>query len=171
MEHPMMQCPERAIPEADAREILEAGEYCVIATVDEAGAPYCTPLSYVMDGNDLYIHTGAAKSEKIRCWERDGRVCLTVAVDMEPCFEETFFTTRYASVIARGRIERVADTAKVRRVLAKLCMKYCPEFKAEIGGGIEREIDVTTAWVIHLDEISGKAGRRKPNGRGCVRKG
>ena len=169
MNHPMTQCPERAISDVEAREILEVGEYCVVATVDETGAPYCTPLSYVMDGDDLYIHTGAAQSEKVRCWERDPRVCLTVAVDMEPVFEETFFTTRYASVIARGRIERVTDTAKVRWVLAKLCMKYCPAFKDEIGGGIEREIDVTTAWVIHLDEISGKAGRRKPNRRGRVR--
>ena len=169
MNHPMTQCPERAISEAEAREILEVGEYCVVATVDADGAPYCTPLSYVMDGDDLYIHTGSVKGEKIRCWERGAHVCLTVAVDMEPCYEETFFTTRYASVIARGRIERVADTAKVRWVLAKLCMKYCPEFKAEIGGGIAREIDVTTAWVVHLDEISGKAGRRKPNGRGRVR--
>lgn len=167
----MMQCPEREISEEQAREILEAGEYCVLATVDEDGAPYCVPLSYVVDGDDLYIHTGRTRGEKMRNWERDARVCLTVAVDMEPCYEETFFTTRYASVIARGSIERVGDSAKVRWVLAKLCMKYCPEFKAEIGGGIAREIDITSAWVVHLDELSGKAGRHKPNGKGRVRRG
>lgn len=170
MSHPMMQLPERAISEAEAREILEVGEYCVVATVDEDGTPYATPLSYFVDGDDLYIHTGAHKSQKVRNWERDPRVCLTVAVDMEPVYAETFFTTRYASVIARGQIERVEDTAKVRWALAKLCMKYCPEFKQEIGGGIAREIDVTTVWVVHLSEISGKAGRREPNGKGYVRK-
>ena len=168
MSQPMTQCPEREISQEEAREILEMGEYCVVATVDADGAPYATPLSYIVDGDDLYIHTGMAAGEKVRCWERDARVCIAVAVDTEPVFEETFFTTRYASVIARGRIERVDDPAKVRWVLARLCMRYCPGFRAEIGGGIAREIDVTTAWVVHLNEISGKAGRRRPNGRGCL---
>lgn len=169
MHEPMMQLPYREISEEEGREILEMGEYCVVATIDEDGTPYCTPLSYVMDGDDLYIHTGAAKSQKIRDWERNPRVCLTVAVDMEPIYVEDFFTTRFASVIARGNIEQVTDSAKVRWVLAKLCMKYAPEYKAEIGGAIDREIDTTTAWVVHLDEIHAKAGRRVPNGKGCVR--
>lgn len=168
MGKPMVQCPESEIGLAEAREILAMGEYCVVATVDADGAPYLTPLSYVVDGDDLFIHTGSLDGEKIRCWERDERVCLTVAVDMEPCYEDTYFTTRYASVIARGRIERVRDVAKVRWVLAKLCMKYMPELKHEVGAAIAREIDVTRAWVVHMDEIRGKASYRIPNGKGCV---
>lgn len=173
MQHPMKQLAERAISEEAACEILDAGEYCVVATVDEDGAPYCTPLSYVMDGDILYIHTGAAGGQKTEDWERDPRVCLTVAMDIQPGFfsengEPGFFTTGYASVICRGRARRVTDPAYVRRALAQLCLKYSPEFKREIGGAIERELPVTAVWAIDLESISGKAGRRVRNGSGRV---
>lgn len=173
MKCPMKQLPEREISEEAAREILKAGEYCVVATVDEDGEPYCTPLSYVLDGDALYIHTGAAGGQKTADWERDPRVCVTVAMDMQPVFieengEPGFFTTGFASVICRGRVRRVTDPARVRRALAELCLKYSPEFKREIGGAIERELPVTAVWAIDLVSISGKAGRRVNNGKGRV---
>lgn len=49
MHQPMKQLPERAISEEEAREILHDAEYCVVATVDEDGHPYATPLSYALD--------------------------------------------------------------------------------------------------------------------------
>ena len=92
---------------------------------------------------------------------------------MEPVFVEEngepgFFTTRYASVIATGVVRRVVDAAQVRRALAQLCLKYAPEYRDEIGGAIERELPVTAVWAIDLEHISGKAGRRIPNGKGTV---
>lgn len=173
MHQPMKQLPKRAISEDEAREILHDGEYCVVATVDADGHPYATPLSYVLDGDVLLIHTGAAGGQKTDDWERDPRVCVTVAVDMEPVFVEKngepgFFTTRYASVIATGTARRIEDSALVRRALAQLRLKYAPEYKDEIGGAIERELPVTAVWAIDLEHISGKAGRRVPNGKGAV---
>lgn len=173
MHQPMKQLPERAISPEEARAILRDAEYCVVATVDADGHPYATPLSYVLDEDTLYIHTGAAGGQKTEDWQRDPRVCVTVAVDMEPVFVEEngepgFFTTRYASAIATGTVRRVTDPAQVRRALAQLCLKYSPEFKDEIGGAIERELTVTAVWAIDLDHISGKAGRRVPNGKGMV---
>lgn len=169
----MKQLPERAISEEEAHEILRVGEYCVVATTDEDGQPYATPLSYVLDGDTLLIHTGAAGGQKTDDWERDPRVCVTVALDMEPGYftpegEAGFFTTRYASVIATGTIRRVTDAAHIRSALAQLCLKYSPEFKHEIGGAIERELELTAVWAIDLTHISGKAGRRIPNGKGSV---
>lgn len=174
MHRPMKQLAHRAISEEEAREILRVGEYCVVATVDEDGHPYATPLSYVLDGDTLWIHTGAAGGQKTEDWERDPRVCVTVALDMEPGYfvdgdDPGFFTTRFASVIATGTARRVTDPASVRRALAELCLKYSPEFKHEIGGAIERELPVTAVWAIDLNHISGKAGRRLPNGKGAVK--
>lgn len=88
MHHPMKQLPERAIGEDEAREILRQGEYCVVATVDEDGHPYATPLSYVLDGDELLIHTGVAGGQKTEDWERNPRVCVTVAMDMQPVYVE-----------------------------------------------------------------------------------
>lgn len=173
MHRPMKQLAYRAISDDEAREILRVGEYCVVATVDEDGHPYATPLSYVADGNTLWIHTGADGGQKTEDWERDPRVCVTVALDMEADYfeehdEPGFFTTRFASVIATGTVRREHDPAQVRRALAKLCLKYVPAYKQEIGGAIDREFDVTAVWAIDLNHISGKAGRRKPNGKGAV---
>lgn len=174
MHRSMKQLPDRAISEKEAREILRVGEYCVVATVDEDGNPYATPLSYLLDGDTPLIHTGAAGGQKTEDWSREPCVCVTVVLDMEPGYftlegEEGFFTTRYANVIATGTIRLVEDPAQVRRALAALCLKYSPEFKDEIGGAIERELPVTAVWAIDLNHISGKAGRRLPNGKGAVK--
>ncbi len=155
-----MQMGDRELTEAEAWEILEAGEYAVVSTVDPDGAPYGVPLSYVIMDKKLYIHTGERGGHKIDDFEHDARVSVAVATEVEPCFEDTFFTTRFASVIASGRISKVQDRVMLRRVLVELCMKYLPELKDEIGPAIGREIDVTAAWCIEFDEVRGKAGRR-----------
>ena len=155
-----MQMGDRELTEAEAWEILEAGEYAVVYTVDPDGAPYGVPLSYVIMDKKLYIHTGERGGHKIDDFEHDARVSVAVATEVEPCFEDTFFTTRFASVIASGRISKVQDRVMLRRVLVELCMKYLPELKDEIGPAIGREIDVTAAWCIEFDEVRGKAGRR-----------
>lgn len=112
MHQPMKQLPERAISEEEARKILRIGEHCVVATIDADGHPYATPLSYVLDGDALLIHTGIAGGQKTEDWKRDPRVCVTVAVDMDPVYVEEdgapgLFTTRFASVIATGTVRPV----------------------------------------------------------------
>lgn len=94
-------------------------------------------------------------------------------MDMEPVYvkengEPGFFTTRYASVIATGTVRRVVEPTCPRRALAQLCLKYCPEHRDKIGDAIEWELPATAVWAIDLEHISGKAGRRIPNGKGAV---
>lgn len=155
-----MQMADRELSEAEAWEILDAGEYAVISTVDPDGTPYGVPVSYVIMDEKLYLHTGERPGHKIDDFLHDPRVSVAVATEVEPCFEDTFFTTRFASVVASGCISKVDDSALVRRVLVELCMKYLPELKDEIGPAIGREIDVTAAWCVEFDEVRGKAGRR-----------
>ncbi len=162
MKHYAMQMADRELSVEEALEILEAGEYAVVSTVDEDGTPYGVPLSYVMIGGRMLIHTGKRPGHKIDDFTRDPRVSVAVATEVEPCYEETFFTTRFASVVAQGTIERVEDPVLVRRALVELCMKYMPSEKAEIGGAIQRELDITDIWAISFQEIRGKGARRKP---------
>ena len=155
-----MQMKHRELARQEAFEILEEGEFATISTVDPDGTPYGVPVSYVMMDEKLYIHTGKRPGHKIDDFTHDSRVCVSVASELEPIYEDTFFTTRFASAIATGRISLVEDRVTVKQVLAKLCMKYCPQFKKEIGGAIERELDATDIWVVEFDEVRGKAGRR-----------
>ena len=194
-----MRIAERELSLADTLEVLEEGQFITVATVDEDGMPYCTPLSYVVergtgriehaetaaekpvqtgenaDGKGdcessaangapicrIYVHTTNTYGHKIDNWKRDGRVCGTVANEVEPCYEETFFTSRFATAMAFGRIRRVEDPVAVRKALVALCMKYMPSEKHEIGGAIQREFDITDVWCIDVETLTGKAGRRK----------
>lgn len=163
-QYPMTQLAEREISAEDARVILDQGEYAVLSMVDEDGAPYGIPVSYAMIDNKMYIHTGLGPGHKFDNWQRDNRISVAIAIDLEPLYMDTFFTTRYASVVASGTITRVEDPVVVRKALVALCMKYVPEAKAEIGGAIERELDITSVWEIIFDEVRAKAGRWKRNG-------
>lgn len=156
--YPMQQLPEREVGAEDARYILEKGEFAVISTVDADGAPYGFPVSYVMMDGRLFIHTGTGPGHKFENFAHDDRVSVTVAIDLKPLYENTFFTTGFASVVGSGRISKVEDSVTIRQALVALCMKYVPEFKREIGGAIEREWDATTVWVVDFDEIRAKAG-------------
>lgn len=155
-----MRMADRELPLEEAQAILEAGEYCVISTVDKDGAPYGVPLSYAMLDGKLCIHTTNTYGHKMDDWQRDPRVSVTVATEVEPCFEDTFFTTRFASVVASGRIQPIENPARIRKVLVALCMKYLPALKDEIGPAIEREIADTAAWEVVFDEVRAKGARR-----------
>ncbi|WP_165062881.1 MULTISPECIES: pyridoxamine 5'-phosphate oxidase family protein [unclassified Adlercreutzia] len=155
-----MRIAERELDTEEAWRILDAGEYCVISTVDEDGTPYGVPMSYVMMDKKLYVHTTNTYGHKLDNWHHDPRVSVTVATEVEPCFEDTFFTSRFASVIASGQIHRVEDIVQVRQALVALCMKYMPELKHEIGPAIEREINDTDIWEVAFDEVRAKGGRR-----------
>lgn len=155
-----MQMADRELDEAEAYRILEAGDYCVVSTVDADGTPYGVPMSYTMIDGVMYFHTGKKPGHKIDDFLLDPRVSVTVATEVDPCYEDTFFTTRFASVILQGRIRRVDDPVMLRKVLVSLCMKYLPQFKSEIGGAIQREIDITEAWAVDIDDIRAKGGRR-----------
>lgn len=155
----MTQLAEREATFEDAQYILNHGEYATLSCVDEDGAPYGIPISYAMIDEKMYVHTGLGPGHKFENWERDNRVSIAVAIDLEPIYVETFFTTRYASVVASGTISRVEDSVTARKALVALCMKYMSEAKAEIGGAIEREWDITSVWEISFDEVRAKAGR------------
>lgn len=156
-----MRIAEREMTETDTLEVLDLGEYITVATVDDDGHPYCTPLSYVFMDGAIYIHTTNEYGHKLDDWRRDPRVCATVAIEVEPCYEEMFFTSRFACAMVSGTIRKVEDDLTRRKVLVALCMKYMPSEKHEIGGAIEREFDITDVWAIDIERLTGKAGRRK----------
>ena len=161
MEERRMYRAERETSREEALGILEEAAYCVISTVDEDGAPYGVPMSFVLMDGKLYVHTTNAFGHKMDDFRRDARVSVVAVVDVEACYEDDFMTSRYGSAMVTGRIARVEEDKDVRRALVALCMKYLPEYKHEIGGAIEREIADTDVCVIEPETVRGKAGRRK----------
>lgn len=160
MTHYDMRYEKRKLSEDEARAFFEKAPYCIVSTVDEDGAPYGVPLSFVFADNTIYVHTTNTFGHKLDDFKHDPRVCATVVGEANPCFEATFFTTRYESAMAFGKIREVPVGPEFRRALVELCMKYVPEAKKEIGPAIEREISETGVWAIDIDELSAKAARK-----------
>lgn len=157
--HPM-QRSDRELSREDALEILEAGGFAPLATVDADGAPYVIPLSYVMMDGKLYVHTGTAHGHFYENVIRDNRVCLTVVGEDAPIQRPGYGATRFASVVAAGRIYNVDDPILFKQALAKLARKYWPKLRKEVGSIINNQLDVTAVWAIELDEVRGKGRHR-----------
>lgn len=160
MTHYEMRYDKRKLSDEDARGVFEEADYIVVSTVDADGMPYGIPISFVISGDTLYLHSTNTFGHKLDDFRRDPRVCATAAHGAKPCYEQTFFTTRYESAMAFGEIREVPEGAEFRRALVDLCMKYVPDAKHEIGAAIEREIGDTIVWAIDIEELTGKAARK-----------
>lgn len=154
-----MRYAKRELPEADAWNIFETAEYCVVSTVDNDGMPYGVPLSFVRREDTLYFHSTNAGGHKLDDFLHDARACATVVVDVEALFNGDF-TTRFGSAMAFGRIRRVEDSAEARKALVALCMKYLPAYRHEIGGALEHDFAKTAVFALEVETLTGKAAFR-----------
>ena len=152
---------ERALSHDDALAVLDAAAFITVATVDDDGMPYGVPLSFVRNGDTLYLHATNEGGHKTANFLRDPRVCATAVAGVEPFFEDGDFTTSFQSVMAFGRIREVVDPVEFKHALVSLCMKYVPEAKHGIGAAMDHEGSNTAVWAIDVDELSGK-GRPGP---------
>ncbi|MGA2675050.1 MAG: pyridoxamine 5'-phosphate oxidase family protein [Terracidiphilus sp.] len=118
--------PVRWMSEEDARAFLRAGTEGRLATCDQAGQPYITPLNYFYRQGRIYFHS-KLNGRKLDNITANGRVCfevsatakLTVSPD-RPCN----CSTRYTSVLAFGIARIVSDDAEKAALLNLLVERY-----------------------------------------------
>lgn len=157
MTHRPMRRADRAIARTEALAVLDAAPFATFATVDEEGAPYNVPLSFVRRGDTLYVHATNEGTLKAACFRHDARVCATAVVDVQAFFENGDFSTSYRSAIAFGRVREVTDQREFKHALVDLCMKYLPAHKYDIGNAMQAEGSNTSVWALDIDELTGKA--------------
>jgi uncharacterized protein len=148
----------------DPRAILDVllrGEVLRLAMIDEDGAPYLVPLSYVarparpaapLSGLTLLVHS-ALEGKKIAALRRDPRVCFEVTVDVAivPAQHARNATMRFRSVIGRGRAAFVSDRRAKLRALGAIADRYVPG--APVG---EEDGDRVAIIEIAVDSLSCK---------------
>lgn len=161
MTHRPLRRAERALSREETFAILDNAPFACVSTVDENGAPYGVPLSFVRRGDTLYFHMSNEGGLKVDCFRRNGRACATAVVDVEAFYEDDDFTTAYRSALAFGHMREVTDVGEFKHALVDLCMKYVPAHKHDIGHAIETEGPNAAVWALDIDELSGKA-RPKP---------
>lgn len=150
----------RALSEAEAREILARAEHGVLATVGEDGWPYAVPLNHVLIGNAIYAHC-ARKGHKLDNIAHEARVsyCAVATGTVSP--DE--FTCYYESAILYGRAALVTDEEERVRTLRLLTERFGNSHE----GGFEelfsehmRGHGRGTAMIrIEIEHITGKAHR------------
>jgi len=147
---------DRALESAQTRELLESGEYGVLATCGAHGQPYGVPVNYAVMDDAIYIHSAVAghKLENIRA---NPRVSFSVVGRTELLPEE--FGTRYESVVATGHAQIVQDPVLRRAALRALVAKYAAEHVKAGEAYIDALFDKVSVIRVSLDRITGKARR------------
>ena len=139
------------------RATLEEALVCRVAMVD-GDRPYLLPLSFVVEGDNLYVHS-AAHGRKLDILRRNPHVCFEVDADAQvvPARAPCDVGMRFRSVIGFGEVTFVEDVAERTRVLRLFILKYTPKGSTEMPA---HEIAKTVVWRIAIDRLTGKRSGR-----------
>jgi hypothetical protein len=142
---------ERLLPEAEAKQILKAGQYGVMSAVSPDGAPYGVPLNYYYDEaeNAIFFHC-APEGLKLSCIAAHSRVCFTVVTRSD--IDAPNLTTHYESAVAAGPASIVNSDAEKMRRLEGLCRSLTPSVSADTCRSLHR----TAVVRISVESVSGK---------------
>jgi len=138
---------------------LLANGFCGrLATVGVDGEPYCVPLLYVFDGNEVLLHNTLARGHLRTNVEHEPRVCFEIDEAGE-VFDYGRFecdsSVAYRSVIVFGRIRIVTDTVAKQRFCEALMAKYGKPDSARPKGFFPR-LDQITVYAIAVERMTGK---------------
>jgi nitroimidazol reductase NimA-like FMN-containing flavoprotein (pyridoxamine 5'-phosphate oxidase superfamily) len=145
-----------------ALAIIDKASFGVMATTGADGQPYATALSFARDSSLLYFHC-ALSGHKLDNLRHDGRVCVSFVGKL--FFPEDDFTVAYESALVFGRAEEVTDETEKIHGLRLLCERFTPANMAAFDSAIEKSINRTGVWKIHIERVTGKR-RRKPEEKG-----
>ena len=145
------------LEKAQVEELLNREPVGVLATVNEDGSPYATPVHFLYREGRVYIH-GLPAGQKLDNIKRRGAVCLTVyrmeglLLDGEgkPCDTNT----KYRSVILQGSASLVTELEEKRGVLAGIVAKYTPHLAS--AALPENMVKGTGVISIEVEQVTGK---------------
>jgi len=155
---PELRRTDKALTDDEIHDLLTRGFAGRLASVGPDGAPYITPLLYVWDGAELWVHNANAPGHFRANVEADPRVCFEIdqAGEVFPYGRfECDTSVAYRSVVAFGRIRVAHDRAAKQRFCEALMAKYGPE-------GLDRPRDFfprlgqITVYAIAIERMTGK---------------
>lgn len=140
---------------AEMEAILQECPVGSLATVGPDGAPYVVAVNYVYRAGKIYFH-GALAGTKLDNVARDPRVCFEahVVARILRAPQAIEFSTRYRSVVVRGRARLLADEAAKREALVALTARYAEGHPFEPPTG--EDVAATAVVEIEIDQMTGK---------------
>ena len=148
-----MRRKDREMPGDFALKVADKCAFAVMATINADGSPYCIPLSIVREGEWIYFHCAkeGRKIDNLRC---QNRVCISCVGDVKA--KDGEFSLEFESAVISGTAAEVQDHEERIRALRLIGERYTPHLMAAFDGAIEKNLESTGVWKIHIDEISGK---------------
>ncbi len=144
---------DRAIPDSEAQEILQAGEYGVLSTVSLDGQPYGVPVSYSYTGEVIYFHC-ALEGHKLENLSSNNRVSFCVVGRTQVLPDK--FATNYESVIVFGKAFEVSGAEK-QTGLVEILKKYSPGYIEKGLRYIDGDGHKARVYKIVVESMSGKS--------------
>lgn len=108
--------------------LLTTSQVGHLATLNDNGFPYVTPVHFVYMAGAIYIH-GLSKGQKVGNIQRNSKVCFEVMsqgkfmLSNEPCD----VNTEYQSVIIHGEATLLKEKDKKIEALDAIVEKYVPD--------------------------------------------
>ncbi len=139
------------------RATLEEAQVVRVAMVD-GDRPYLLPFSFVVEGDNLYVHS-AAHGRKLEVLRRNPHVCFEVDADVTVVASKAACDVgmRFRSVVGFGEVSFVEDAAERTRVLRLFILKYTPKLSTEMPA---HEIAKTVVWRVAMERLTGKRSGR-----------
>lgn len=147
-----MRRVDRQMTEAEAKELLERGEFGILATVDSTGQPYGVPLNYVYFNDAVYFHC-ALIGKKLNDIAANPQVCFTVVGNTQVLPDK--FATNYESVMVFGAAAIVEESDR-NAMFEALIQKYSAAFIEAGHAYIEKYRAATQVVKISVAQITGK---------------
>lgn len=149
-----MRRQDRLMSPEDTMKVLQAGEYGLLATVDDKLQPYGVPVNYVFKDNSIYFHSTNEGGAKYANLVANPKVSFTVVGRTKVLPEQ--FGTLYESAIVFGKAELITDEGERMMAFREFVTKYSPDFVPE--GELYIGADGPNAMIvkINIDEITGK---------------
>jgi hypothetical protein len=155
---PEVRRPDKVMDEAGARALLVRGFAGRLGTADADGQPYVTPLLYVWDGTEVWLHNTAARGHLRANVEANTKVCFEVD-EPGPVFSYGRFECdtgmAYESVVVFGRVRVVSDRAGKQAFCEALMAKYQPSDASRPAGFFPRLAQISV-YAITVERITGK---------------
>lgn len=136
-----------------ALAVVDTCACSMMSTVNPDGSPYCVPLSMARDGEWLYFHS-AHEGQKIDNLKHRNKVCVSCVGKIREAPGE--FSIGFESAVINGTAFEVTERAEKIHGLRLISERYTPANMEAFDTVIEKSIDATAVWKIHIDEISGK---------------
>jgi nitroimidazol reductase NimA-like FMN-containing flavoprotein (pyridoxamine 5'-phosphate oxidase superfamily) len=155
---PKVRRQDKLMSEDHIHETLARGFCGRLATVGEDGYPYCLPLLYVWQGNEIFVHNTSAPGHLRANVDHEPRVCFEIDEPGE-VFDYGRFecdsSVAYRSVIAFGKIRIVTGLQAKQSFCEALMAKYGKPDTTRPKGFFPRINDITV-YAIAVERMTGK---------------